>query len=440
MGKSKTHEEFIEEMKEKNNNITILGIYQTSKTPILCHCNICNHDWVSEPRRLSSGQGCPYCAGNKKKTHKEFIEEMYSKNPHIKILSHYVSNSSKVSVKCIICGHEWNTKPNTLLTGHGCPKCAKKSIVVNARKSHDKFIDDLKHINPNINVLEVYVNSYTKILCKCKKCGHEWRVKPNNLLNSQGCPCCNATSLKTTEKFKLEMLDRHPEIEVVGEYINNKTKIECKCKLCNKTFFNSPTKMLSSSKKGCQECAILYGQLSRRKSKEQFVKELSDINSSVLALTPYISIKEKITCKCKKCGEVWDTTPDYLLRGFGCKKCNISIGENLIYDWLSKHNIDFDIHRTFDGLRGVNNGLLNYDFYISSWNMLIEFQGIQHYQPVEYFGGKESFLTQQEHDKRKRDYAKQNGIILLEIRFDQKNEISDILSNVMEVQHERMVS
>ena len=61
-------------------------------------------------------------------------------------------------------------------------------------------------------------------------------------------------------------------------------------------------------------------------------------------------------------------------------------------------------------------------------NILIEFQGIQHEQPIKYFGGKEKFEKQKEHDKRKRDYAKQHNIELLEIWYWDFNDIEQILN------------
>lgn len=61
-------------------------------------------------------------------------------------------------------------------------------------------------------------------------------------------------------------------------------------------------------------------------------------------------------------------------------------------------------------------------------NLLIEFQGIQHYEPVEIFGGEKQFKIQQEHDKRKREYAINNNIKLLEIPYWDFDNVEEILS------------
>ena len=83
--------------------------------------------------------------------------------------------------------------------------------------------------------------------------------------------------------------------------------------------------------------------------------------------------------------------------------------------FLDNHNIKYDYEHTCSDLRGINNGLLSYDFYIMEYNLLIEFQGIQHERQTEYFGGEKQFEVQQEHDRRKRQYAQKHNINLLEI-------------------------
>ena len=49
---------------------------------------------------------------------------------------------------------------------------------------------------------------------------------------------------------------------------------------------------------------------------------------------------------------------------------------------------------------------LSYDFYIPSKNLLIEYNGEQHYKSIKHFGGRKMFLLQKHHDWLKRKYAK----------------------------------
>ena len=62
------------------------------------------------------------------------------------------------------------------------------------------------------------------------------------------------------------------------------------------------------------------------------------------------------------------------------------------------------------------------------YNVLIEYQGEQHYEPQDFFGGEERYIEQQEHDKRKREYAKLHNIKLLEISYKNFDNITEILN------------
>ena len=77
----------------------------------------------------------------------------------------------------------------------------------------------------------------------------------------------------------------------------------------------------------------------------------------------------------------------------------------------------------------VNIHPLRFDFYIPSRRTCIEFDGIQHYQPVEYFGGQTAYEKAKINDKIKNDYCEDNYINLIRIRWDQIDDIQQILLN-----------
>ena len=117
----------------------------------------------------------------------------------------------------------------------------------------------------------------------------------------------------------------------------------------------------------------------------------------------------------------------------GCNVCASSFGERKIFDFLTEHNIKFIGQKKFDDLIGVGKGLLSYDFYIQDCNLLIEYQGEQHERPVKFNGiteneAKKCFIRQKEHDKRKREYAKEHNIKLLEIWYWDYDNIEEILN------------
>lgn len=133
-------------------------------------------------------------------------------------------------------------------------------------------------------------------------------------------------------------------------------------------------------------------------------------------------------CKCD-CGNEITTVAYGLISGkvisCGCLKSN---GEYNVIQYLQLHNLQYEYQKRFDDLRGVGNKPLSFDFYIPSNNTLIECQGQQHYFPIEQFGGEEQFKQQQEHDRRKKEYAVNNGYNLLEISYKDYDKIDEILN------------
>ena len=132
---------------------------------------------------------------SERKTHKQFIIEMRQINSDIEILGQYITNKTKIECRCKICQHEWSATGSSLLRNHGCPRCKAIKNGIRSRKTHRQFIREMEIKNPNIEVLEKYVNAKTKIKCRCKIDGHEWSVKPNNLLY-HGCPKCGIRNRK----------------------------------------------------------------------------------------------------------------------------------------------------------------------------------------------------------------------------------------------------
>ena len=90
----------------------------------------------------------------------------------------------------------------------------------------------------------------------------------------------------------------------------------------------------------------------------------------------------------------------------------------------------------YDSLIGLGGGNLSYDFYLPDYNLLIECQGIQHESYTKGFHKtKKDFERQLEHDRRKREYAKQHNIKLLEIWYYDMDNIEDILIKELELQY-----
>lgn len=354
-----------------------------------------------------------------KRSHEQFVEEMNRINPNIQIIGRYINVKTKILCKCKIDGYEWEVVPSSILKGHGCPFCGG-----NVPKSHEQFVKEMNEINSNILILEKYINSETKLLCKCKIDGNVWYAKPHSLLEGHGCPLCYEQTIKTHEKFVSEMSLIHPTIKILGAYKNNKTDVLCECLICHFKWNGVPNRMLSGNHCGCPKCG---GTL--KITHEEFIEKMNHINSNIEILGHYKNSKTRVKCKCKKDGYIWEAIPNNLMNGIGCPNCTISKGENKIFDYLNKFEICCIQQKKFDDLIGTGGNKLSYDFYIPKHNLLIEYNGKQHYESIEYFGGEKIFLKQQKHDNIKQIYAKSNNYNLLIIPYWEFDNIEKILDN-----------
>lgn len=122
-----------------------------------------------------------------------------------------------------------------------------------------------------------------------------------------------------------------------------------------------------------------------------------------------------------ECGFIWKVKPGNLNNGKGCPKCSkkFSKGERKIIEFLDNKNINYIFQYPIE-IKGHH---LVIDFYLPDHNIFIEYNGEQHYQPVNFFGGEEKFQKQIENDKLKKDFFKDSLIEISYLDFDNIFEI-----------------
>lgn len=282
------------------------------------------------------------------------------------------------------------------------------------KKTHEQYIEEVARINNNIEVLEIYQGSNTPILHKCKIDGYEWLARPNSILSNCGCPKCAKHVKMSTDEYKSKVLNINKNIYVIGEYVDMREKILHKCAIDGTEWYATPDHILRGS--GCPVCGG-----TARKTHEQYVNEVSKLNSAIEVVGRYVSRKTPILHRCKIDNFEWMALPDNILCGEGCPVCKMSHGEKKIYAWLKENGFNFIQQKTFDDCRRKK--LLPFDFYLPDYNMCIEYDGEQHFMPVEYFGGINKFLKQVETDNIKTEYCNKNCIQLLRIKYDQNIEM-----------------
>lgn len=105
---------------------------------------------------------------------------------------------------------------------------------------------------------------------------------------------------------------------------------------------------------------------------------------------------------------------------------NVSKGHLKVREYLNTTNLIFEEEKTFPNLKNIQP--LRFDFYIQELNIAIEFNGKQHYEPIDLFGGKDSYVKQVINDNIKRKFCKENNIRFIEIGYFDIMNIQKILN------------
>jgi predicted nucleic acid-binding Zn-ribbon protein len=255
-----------------------------------------------------------------------------------------------------------------------------------------------------------YISSHIKIKIICKKHGEFWQT-PHNHLKGQNCPQCGKeikfNKLSLTEQ---EVDSRLKKIKRLSPYKNSSFKMNWLCLDCNhqwKTSFNS-----INAGHGCPKCN------NSKLSNQHIDAALTD--RKIKRIGNYINNYSLIDWFCEKCKNIWSAAAADILRKdrpTGCPKCSKQKNEKLVAWFLDHHKIQYHKIKL-----EINGKKIFPDFYISDLNLIIEYNGIQHYQPISF--GKcanndpiviDNFVKQQQRDEYLRIYCKNNGIKLLEI-------------------------
>lgn len=244
-------------------------------------------------------------------------------------------------------------------------------------------------------------------------------------MSGTGCPYCKGAKLhelqtKPESQFQEELAKIQPNIITTTPYLNARKPIGYKCIIHDYIGSSTPDNLLRGY--GCPYCA------GKSMTANDFWKRVNLHGNDITYHSEFKTVNDYISCECNLCHTNWTVEGRHLLEGSGCPVCNSSKGENIISKYLSDHKADFVPHYKYNDLLGVGGRHLSYDFYLPKYNLLIEFQGEQHDKPLDYFGGEKRFEIQQEHDKRKREYALSHSVDLLEIWYYDIGKIGNILN------------
>ena len=334
----------------------------------------------------------------------------------------YFGILNKVRIICPIHGEFEQTPHHHLHRKQGCPKCSYLSVSIKTRKSENIFINEAKLIHNNkYNYSKVeYKNSKTKVKIICPIHG-VFEQTPDNHLNGQTCGKCNGKN-KTTDEFiaeaKLIHGNKYDYSEV--EYKNSKTKVKIIC-LEHGEFQQTPNAHIKLNQ-GCPKCR------GKNKTTDEFIAEAKLIhgNKYDYSEVEYKNSKTKVKIICLEHGE-FQQTPNMHLRNTGCPICRESKGEAKIRKFLNENNIKYIQEYSFNNCKNVF--VLPFDFYLPEYNTCVEYDGIQHYKPINHFGGEKAFNITKQNDLIKTNYCNYNMISLIRIPY--YNDVPDSLKNLL---------
>ena len=279
-----------------------------------------------------------------------------------------------------------------------------------AKLTTDKFIEKAvaKHGDLyNYSVVD-YIGSKKKVNIICNIHG-VFSQTASDHISGCGCPLCDSTLKMSTinfiEKSIVVHVDKY-DYSFVEYGSNNYVPVRIICNIHGE-FKQRPWAHLRGQ--GCPDCSN-----NKLMSCDEFIKKVSEIhdNKYDYSLVDYKGRRKPISIICKKHG-IFEQEARVHLDGYGCKRCKNSKLESYLESLLLSIGEPFTIGKRFNDCR--KKYPLPFDFYLPLRNCLVECDGIQHREPVEYFGGEERLLTQIESDKIKSDWAYEHGIDLFRL-------------------------
>jgi hypothetical protein len=191
--------------------------------------------------------------------------------------------------------------------------CTKGAITMPVKYSNETFKQKAKEVNTNIEVIGYYVNARTKIKTKCKKCGFIKSLIPSDLLKPMECNNCALN--KPHDEFIKQLSKVNGDIEILDKFTGKRNDVLVRCKKCGREWNVLAYKLLDGA--GCLDCS------KRRKIKtqEEYVQEVHDANPNVEIISNYTKGIDNIKVKCKLCSHEWETKAVYLTKPKKCPNC-----------------------------------------------------------------------------------------------------------------------
>jgi very-short-patch-repair endonuclease/ribosomal protein S27AE len=443
MAKKLTEDEvekkILQKCEERNYVLLENIIYDgVQKTLLQLRCKNDGYNWVVTYNSfINHNTGCPRCGGKLKLTQEEanrkVLQKCKERNYELIEKFIYENNKTKLHIRCNNDNHEWFVTYNDFInSNNGCSKCGR-SLKLTQEEVEKKILQKCKERNYELVENFVYKNNMTRLRLRCKNDGYNWIVTYNSFINQNcGCLKCSGSLKKTQQEAEENISNKCKEknYELIDKFIyeNNKTKIHLKC---NKDGYEWKTtyRDFINGDYGCLRCTGFLKK-TQDEAEKKVLEKCEERNYSLVENFTYKNAHMKIHLKCNFDNHEWFIKyHDFINGNYGCSMCNESHGEYEISKILKENNIKFIRQKKFENCK--NKKSLPFDFYLPEKNILIEYDGKQHFIPIDIFGGIKALKQTQINDNIKTNYAKDNNIKLIRISYKENIKNKLVTENII---------
>lgn len=321
-----------------------------------------------------------------------------------------------------------------LLEGKGCYYCGhEKTASKRIKLIKQETIDEIKGLCCErdfefVKIAREQINNTSKIcvyfICNKHKDKGIQIVPIGNFKRNKKCQYCIHKNISKDDIEKM-VKDKMPQIKILSDYTILNDKIEYCCTIHNYYGHTTPANLIKG--RGCYYCGLEKLSKERTLSSDEIDNRIKSVNVDFERIGEYIHSTVPMKIRCNNCGYTWDISLVNLRFCPNCEKEKMYKGEHIIFDILQEKGIDFETQKKYDDCRNVRT--LPFDFYLPKYNTCIEYNGVQHYRPVDYFGGENAYKQQVKNDTIKREYCNKNGIGLITVpyKYDTKEKVSNYI-------------
>lgn len=308
---------------------------------------------------------------------------------------------------------------------HMTKRLSNSEYILRARTIHGEVYDYSDTI---------YEKATEKISILCKKHG-KFNMFPYDHLSGKGCKLCGIGKTSNSKRYitsdfvkKLEEIHGNAFNYGRVEYVDCHTPVKIECGR-HGVFDISPQSILRG--RGCPSCAKERMSNLMMMTREEFIRRSIIVHGGKYDYTSviYTGSNNRVKIKCLKHNEYFLQLPLHHLRGVGCPICKESKGENSIREYLNNKLINYIPQYQMPECRNILPLPFDFKIEINGITGLIEYNGIQHYKSIKYFGGDAKHLQTVQCDTIKKEYARLHNIPLLIIKYTDFAKINEILDD-----------